>query len=373
MGILKTVVDLGAKEIDYYLNRPNFATLELTFRCNLTCKTCGVWKDSNSKEYIKNEISFDETKKVFSDLKSMGIKKISLLGGETLIRKDIIDIFRLAKEFGFFLVITTNATMISEKNADDIVKSGVDVINYSLDAAYDEHDSIRGIKGTFNKAKRGIEFVRDAKKRLASSTPYTYITTTVSKLNYDKFDKLAPLSKEVGAESMALGYISETRQEDVSNTTFDGKVVSTDYFLPNEGETLLLDDKEISVLREKINKLESGNCKDFIYAGSINALTDKALKSGCYSIKKCYATRERIIIDPVGNVIPCANLRDMSYGNIKEKSIKDIWDGELKGRFIKRLEGKLFPVCPNCCHSGMNVTFTQSMKRIVSEKLRKLF
>jgi len=370
MGIVGTLTNLIQRELDYTLSRPNFATLELTFRCNLTCKTCGVWRDSNTKEFIRNEIPFDKLREIFTDLKRMGVKKISLLGGETLIRKDILDIFRLVKEFGFSLVVTTNATMISEKIAEDIVKIGVDVINYSLDAAYDDHDSIRGIPGTFDRAKRGIEFVRDAKKKYNSKLPHTYAATTISKLNYSTFDKLAPIAREMEVDSFALGYLSETSAEDVANTVFDGKVVSTDYFLPNDDKTLLLNDDEISVFRAKIKELEKGPYKDIAYTGTMNSLSDDILKKGRYKINKCYSSRTRIIIDPVGNVIPCANLRELSYGNVKEQSIQEIWEGDIRKKFIKKLENGLMPVCPNCCHSGLNLTLMQSIKKILDDKLR---
>ncbi len=371
MSVANTLKSLVIRELEYCQSKPNFATFELTYRCNLTCKTCGVWKDSASKEYIKNEIPFQRVKELLFELKEMGVRKISLLGGETLIRKDIIEIVRLVKELGFSLTITTNATMINEDIAKEIVTCGVDVINYSLDAAEKDHDKVRGIPGTFKRAKRGIEYIKEAKKKFGSEKPYTCIATTISKLNYDKFDKLAPISQELKVDSFALGYISQTKKEDVDKSTFDGKVISTDYFLPNQGESLLLDRSEIKVLRSKIKELKKLPYRNMIFTGTMDSLDDETLENGRYCIEKCYATRSRIIIDPVGNVVPCANLRELSYGNVKSDSIKSVWQGTTRKKFMQEISKKLFPVCANCCHSGQNMTFSNSIKRAITDKLNR--
>ena len=129
---------------------------EITNQCNLKCGFChrNIYND-------RLEPSYDEVLKILDILKSSNITKIIISGGEPFCRSDIIDILINIKKKGFEVDMCTNATLITLK---DIVKLSkvLSEISVSVDSANDEqHDNIRGIKGSWMKSintiKRMIE------------------------------------------------------------------------------------------------------------------------------------------------------------------------------------------------------------------------
>ena len=78
-------------------------------RCNLTCLHC--YSISTDKEFA-GELSHEEVLTVMQDLKAYGVPVLILSGGEPLLRPDILDIGRKAKDMGFYVGLSTNGTLI---------------------------------------------------------------------------------------------------------------------------------------------------------------------------------------------------------------------------------------------------------------------
>ena len=89
-------------------------------RCNLTCKHC--YSISADKDF-PGELSTQEVFGVMDDLKAFHVPVLILSGGEPLLRPDIFDIARRAKEMGFYVGLSTNGTLIDASNIDAIVRS----------------------------------------------------------------------------------------------------------------------------------------------------------------------------------------------------------------------------------------------------------
>ena len=64
---------------------PRIAALNIMDNCCFKCVMCGQWKNNPG-----GELSTEDWKRVFLQLKQIGIKVISLAGGEPFLRKDII-------------------------------------------------------------------------------------------------------------------------------------------------------------------------------------------------------------------------------------------------------------------------------------------
>ena len=90
-------------------------------RCNLTCKHC--YSISADKDF-PGELSTQEVFDVMDDLKRFRVPVLILSGGEPLLRPDIFDISRRAKEMGFYVGLSTNGTLIDETNIEHIAAIG---------------------------------------------------------------------------------------------------------------------------------------------------------------------------------------------------------------------------------------------------------
>ena len=127
-------------------------------RCNLMCKHC--YSISGDVDF-PGELSTDEVFAVMDDLKAFRVPVLILSGGEPLLRRDIFDISHRAKTKGFYVGLSSNGTLISERNIDAIAAVGYDYVGVSLDGLEKTHDAFRRREGGFREALAGIRLCRD--------------------------------------------------------------------------------------------------------------------------------------------------------------------------------------------------------------------
>ncbi|HIE43193.1 MAG TPA: 4Fe-4S cluster-binding domain-containing protein, partial [Candidatus Omnitrophica bacterium] len=80
------------------LSSPYRLTYALTYRCNLTCKICLIWKKRNS-----HELSIYEIKRFFKRLNNLCW--LDLTGGEITLRGDVEDVIDIIIENSPYLSI----------------------------------------------------------------------------------------------------------------------------------------------------------------------------------------------------------------------------------------------------------------------------
>ncbi len=130
----------------------------LVRRCNLTCKHC--YSISADKDF-PGELSTGEVFTVMDDLKRFRVPVLILSGGEPLLRPDIYDIARRAKDMGFYVGLSSNGTLIDERNIDRIAAIGFDYVGVSLDGIKETHDRFRRMAGAYDASLHGIRLCRD--------------------------------------------------------------------------------------------------------------------------------------------------------------------------------------------------------------------
>jgi len=128
-------------------------------RCNLTCQHC--YSISADKDF-PGELSTEEVCTVMDDLKAFRVPVLILSGGEPLLRPDIFDIARRAKAMGFYVGLSSNGTLITERNIADIADVGFDYVGVSLDGTEAIHDRFRRKQGAFRESMNGIALCREA-------------------------------------------------------------------------------------------------------------------------------------------------------------------------------------------------------------------
>jgi MoaA/NifB/PqqE/SkfB family radical SAM enzyme len=123
--------------------RPYSITLELTRRCNAKCDYCDHWKEPHRKELDTAE--FIDVVRHFDPL------TVTVCGGEPFIRKDVLEITRGIKQLrGYrYVAIITNGWFLSEKKATELIDTGIDQINVSLNWPDERQDDDRKLKGLF--------------------------------------------------------------------------------------------------------------------------------------------------------------------------------------------------------------------------------
>jgi MoaA/NifB/PqqE/SkfB family radical SAM enzyme len=70
------------------LNRTSYAVWEITLKCNLACIHCG----SRAGDARTNELSITEALDLVAQMADLGIKEVTLIGGEAFMRPDWLEI-----------------------------------------------------------------------------------------------------------------------------------------------------------------------------------------------------------------------------------------------------------------------------------------
>ena len=124
-------------------NIPASVTIEVDTQCNLRCKHCYI------PDHGSDKLQICELDDIFRQLREMGTFEIVLTGGEIFIRDDSVDIIKLARKYGFDVIIFSNATLISEDIARELGNCYVGMFSTSI-CSMDEkiHDEITGVDGS---------------------------------------------------------------------------------------------------------------------------------------------------------------------------------------------------------------------------------
>lgn len=120
------------------IDRPISAGCIVTGRCNLKCQYCY----GNDESLPKQEISVDEWAAIFRQLRSWGLMRVDLSGGEPTIRRDIFEIAESALESGLDVVVSTNGMPLAKRGLS-LLPSGIR-LHISIDSGFsDIHEASR--------------------------------------------------------------------------------------------------------------------------------------------------------------------------------------------------------------------------------------
>jgi radical SAM protein with 4Fe4S-binding SPASM domain len=296
------------------------------------------------------ELSFKEITSVIDNVSTFK-PNVTLFGGEPLLSPNCTKIIKYIKERGMHCLMITNGFRL-EDMAEEIVESGLDELNVSLDGGAELHDRIRGMHGLFKKIMDGFKKVNYYKAGKNRKNPMINLQCTITKYNYRDLEQLLDVANEANADSLTFHNLifldrdTLNRQKELdsmlgcSSSDWEG-------FVSEPGI-------DAGLLCEKIKKILSVKYDfrvDFYPNFSPKALMEyygnpaHALSGNA---GRCLSPWVVAYIFPDGEVRPCLNC-SYSYGNVKKTGFTEIWNSEEALRFRRTLkEKKIFPVCVRC-------------------------
>ncbi|MEA3243241.1 MAG: heme d1 biosynthesis radical SAM protein NirJ [Pseudomonadota bacterium] len=283
-------------------------------RCNLTCKHCYS---------ISADIDFPgelDTRQVFGvmdDLRSFSVPVLILSGGEPLLRPDIYDISQRAKDMGFYVGLSTNGTMIDEKNIDRIAAVGYDYVGISIDGIRETHDRFRQKQGAFDASMHAIRLCRDAGIKIGMRFTPTQ----------DNAQELPQLLDLMGEEQVDKLYVSHLNYGGRGNRNRRSDVVhQTSRWVMD----LLFDACWADIQAGRKREFVTGNNDaDGVYLlqwvqrhvpEQYDYMRKRLAQWGGNSSGVNIAN-----IDNLGNVHPDTFWWNYNLGNVKERPFSDIW------------------------------------------------
>lgn len=150
----------------YNCNIPWAILLDPTSACNLNCTGCWAAEYGN-----KLNLTFDEIDRIITQGKEMGVYLYIYTGGEPLVRKkDLIAICEKHSDCVFLSF--TNATLIDEDFAKEMLRVKNFVPSISVEGNEESHDSRRG-ESSYAKVVKAMDILKQNRLPFGISCCYT--------------------------------------------------------------------------------------------------------------------------------------------------------------------------------------------------------
>ncbi|MBN1832565.1 MAG: radical SAM protein [Deltaproteobacteria bacterium] len=297
---------------EYARTGPFFVTLDLTRRCNLHCLGCRFHSKEAEEPLTGDQeirdFPFGWAERLFSELSQLNTRTMFFMGeGEPFIYPRIFDIFRLAKDYGFYTTVTTNGTLIDETKAERVIDAGLDEMHVSLWTDSREDYAIQ-YSGTdpenLQRVIDGMRILSSLKKEKGSQTPRIVLTNPINRFNHQKVDVMFTLAKEIGCDAISYTPFKTNR----------GKLAR--YALSEDQQKDLC--HHMIGLRKQIRTNSLGdNIRRLLARYRFNPASHEV---PCY----IHWFHSRIKVD--GSVLSCGR-SERILGSLKTESFTDIWNG----------------------------------------------
>ena len=169
---------------------PFVAIWETTRACDLACRHC---RAEAIPRALPGELTTEEGFSLLDQLAQMGTPICVLSGGDPAKRADLCELIRHGSSTGMRMATIPAATrLLTRELVHNLKQAGLDQMALSLDGPSAEvHDAFRNTAGTFERTIQGARYARQEGLPLQ-------INTSLSATNFEHFDAMARLVKELG-------------------------------------------------------------------------------------------------------------------------------------------------------------------------------
>lgn len=171
---------------------PLIVNLLLTYRCNLRCTYCSVWNAP------PREMDTGAVLRLVDEIAKAGAERLSLSGGEPMLRKDVGEIIAHAKRRGLTVNLVSNGLNVPRRISE---LCGLDFLSVSLDGPEAVHDAARG-KGAFARALAAIRTAKSAEIEV-------WTTTVLTRHNIELVPQIVEMAKREGVRATFLPVMEE--------------------------------------------------------------------------------------------------------------------------------------------------------------------
>jgi PqqA peptide cyclase len=269
---------------------------ELTYRCPLQCPYCS---NPVNFECYTEELDTQEWQRILDEAAALGVVQVHFSGGEPLLRKDIVQIIRKARDLNLYSNLSTGGTLLTEKLVHELRSAGLDNLQISIqDADSNNSDYISGGLGSFEKKKKAALLAKNA------GFPLT-INVVLHKQNLDNIEAIIGLAEDLSAERLEL-----------ANTQFNGWALKNrNLLLPTRSQV------EHAVRLVESARLRLKGKMEILYV--VPDYFEQYPKPCLYGWGHVFMT-----ITSDGTVLPCQAAREISsikFENARNNSLEKIW------------------------------------------------
>ena len=275
---------------------------ECTLRCNLSCRHCG---SDCRKVSLTPDMPLEHFLPVLDDVATMALPNkvlVNTVGGEPLVRPDIVECGKAITARGFMWGFVTNGVLLTEPMLRDVLKAGLRTVAVSLDGLEAEYNWLRG--GSFEGAMGAVKLLARTRNLLWD------VITCVNQRNFSTLLQLKQYLIEAGVKKWRIFTIFPQGRAKLNNELF----LSAEQFVE------LMD--FIVATRKEGNINLSYSCEGFLgdYEGEVRS-----------HIFRCDSGTMTASILANGDISGCLSIRSQyKQGNIYRDRFGDVWNNRFE-------------------------------------------
>lgn len=276
--------------------RPYSLLCELTYRCPLQCPYC-----SNPLSFAQHtdELTTADWERVLTEAAALGVVQAHFSGGEPLLRADVPQIVRRARDLGLYTNLSTGGTLLTEKLAGQLREAGLDSLQVSIqDANAENSDHLAGGAPSFEKKIRAAKIVKQFGFSLT-------LNVVLHRQNLGNIAAIISMAEELGAERLEL-----------ANSQYNGWALKNRAaLLPTRAQV-----EHAASVAEAARQRLAGHMEILYVLPDYFEQFPKACLNGWGKVFMTVTTD--------GTVLPCQTAREirgLKFENAREHSLKKIW------------------------------------------------
>ncbi len=296
---------------------PYWLTIDPTNICNLECRFCPTGQKRGSRPQKVMDINL--YKSIMNKIGKYLLYVEFCNWGEPLLNKNMSQMIEIAKEYEAQTFLSTNLNVnLTEKLAEDLVRSGLDRMTISIDGASQKTYEIYRKNGNIDLVFKNIKLLADAKKKLNSKTPHLHWQFLVFKHNEHEIETARQMAKTAGVND--IGFTAPFCDVSWAST---------------------INEYNNYIVKEEPDKKE----KEIVFKNA-----DKQL---------CNWLWDAITINADGSISPCCSVEDKK-DDFEEfdsnKNFSEIWNSpnyvQARKYVLNRTKSDFENICTKCNHIG---------------------
>lgn len=287
---------------------PEVAQIEITNRCNFTCKMCQRY---DLKVPIKN-MDFKLYKKIVDKLDS--INEVILTGwGEPFMHSQIFEMITYAKSRGKTVSLTSNGSLLTDKITKQIIESGLDSISFSVDDIKAPKNSL--VHPTTVQIKNIEKFLK--KIRSGDIEMTVTIQSTLHKYQENNIFAVVKWASQVKADMVNINRLDMRFNQELKRPSY------------NEEKKFV---NQLIKVSDKYN-IQTDFRPHIAFTGLTRILYRLLVPFMGLGGRHCLRIYNYIYINMSGQVTPCCGIPLWSAGNLLKENVDSIWFGNKFNKF----------------------------------------
>lgn len=330
--ILQQIINATPQDIENVLKGRLTSPLNLTLMPSNDCATDCIYcyaerKPINHKDYLPLERWLE----LVDECYELGSELAVFSGGDPMTYPHIMKILERMIQKGFHFTLPTK-TLITKEIASKMALIGMNKVWCQISCDGYSSDTLKKMVGVDNYDKRAFESIEN----LLAENLNVRVNIVLTPINYHESFDLARKLNAMGVQKVGFaGYgRSHYRHKD----------------------ELFLTDKLISLINDRVDELKLELKGTHI----TNSVGKRDFSSATFDKKsekwkeraKCSGGRSSLVITPAGDVTLCEQIPlDQIYivGNVKNQSIKEIWNSEKMWQMVNMPSEKFKgTICEKC-------------------------